>query len=93
MEVGHALPRLRPDVGHYPVAVQAQPLGLLGDDGEHVGHNGGVAPINLGRGADVGLRNYQEMGGGLGVDVVEGQALLILIDLVGRNLPGGNLAE
>ena len=89
----HGLARLLPDVGHHPVALQAQFLGHLGDDGEDVGHHGGILRGDLRHRCNVGLGNHQEMGGRLGVDVVEGIDRLILIDLVGRNLPGGNLTK
>ena len=41
----------------------------------------------------MGLGNHEKMGGRLGVDVVEGIDLLVLIDLVGRNLTRRNLTE
>jgi hypothetical protein len=33
------------------------------------------------------------MGGSLGVNVMEGEADLVLIDLIGRDLPFGDLTE
>ena len=93
MQVRHTLARLLADVGHHPVALQTQLLGDLGDDGEDVGHHGGVVLSDLGHRGDVHLGNHQKVGGGLGIDVVEGVADLVLIDLVGGDLSLRDLAE
>ena len=39
------------------------------------------------------LGDNQEVGGSLGVDVIKGEADLVLIDLVGRDLTFGDLTE
>ena len=93
VEVGHGLPRLLPNVGDHAVALQPQLPGHLGDDGEHVAHQGGVVVGHPGHRGDVGLGDDQEVGGRLGVDVVEGVADLVLIDLAGRDLAADNLTE
>jgi hypothetical protein len=41
----------------------------------------------------VGLGDYQKVCGRLGVDVVEGEADVVLVDLAAGNLPSNNLAE
>ena len=93
MQVVDALARLLPDVGDHAVAVQTQLLRHLGDDFENVGNHGAVVPGHLGHRTDVGLGDDQKVGGCLGIDVIEGVALLVLIDLVGGDLPGADLAE
>ena len=93
MQVVDALTGLLADVGDHAVALQTQLLGDLGDDGEDVGHNGGVVLGHFGHGGDVGLGDDQEMSGSLGVNVVKGETDLVLIDFIGRDLPFGDLAE
>ena len=93
MQVEHALPRLLADVGDHPVAVQALLLRQPGDDLEDVGHHRAVVRRDLGHGADVGLGHHQEVGGRLGIDVVEGVADIVLVDLAAGDLPGNDLAE
>ena len=39
------------------------------------------------------LGDDQEVGGGLGVDVVEGVDQLVLVDFFGGDVPGDDLAE
>mgnify|MGYP006927295151 CR=1 FL=1 len=63
------------------------------DDLKGVGHHGGIFRGDLPAGADVGLGDDQEMGGRLGVDVVKGVHQLVLVDLVGGDLPRRDLAE
>ena len=47
MEMGHALSRLDPAVGHHPEALQAQFLRRLGDDLEDVSRQGGIVCRDL----------------------------------------------
>ena len=84
---------LFPDVGNDTVALQAKFFGELGNDREDVRSDGVVVLGDLSHGGEVGLGNDQEVGGGLGVDVVEGQADGVLLELVGGNIPGGDFAE
>ena len=93
VQVEHALSRLFADVGDHPVAVQVQLLGQLGDDLEDVGHNPTVVRRHLGDGADMGLGNHQEVGGGLRGDVVEGVADLVLVDLAAGIFPAAILQK
>jgi hypothetical protein len=51
-------------------------------DLKYVRHNGAVALINIERGGDVLLGNYENMHGSLGLKVIKCDYTLILIDLV-----------
>ena len=93
MQMLYTLPRLLPDVGDDAVAVQSQLPGHLGNDLKDVGHRPAVFRRHLGSGGDVGLGDDQEVGGRLGIDVIEGEALLVLIHLVGRDLSRDDLTE
>ena len=93
MQVRDTLARLLADVGHHPVALQAQLFGDLGDHGEDVGHHRRVVLADLRHRGDMHLGNHQKVGGRLGIDVIEGEADLILIDLVGRDLSLRDLAK
>ena len=88
-----ALTGLLADVGDDAVALQPQLLGYLGDDSEDVSHHGGVVLGHLGNGGDVGLGDDQEVGGSLGIDVIKGEADLVLIDFIGRDLAFGDFTE
>src|ERR1700712_5517529 len=48
---------------------------------------------DVGHRRDMHLRNDQDVNRRPGMDVVEGQYLLVLVDLLRRNLPGNDLAE
>ena len=93
VQVVDALPRLLPDVGYHPVALQPLLPAQSCDDLEDVGYYGAVAAIHLRHGGDVGLGDHQKMGGRLRGDVIKGIAQLVLIHLVGGDLPAGNGAE
>ena len=93
VQVVDTLTGLLTDVGDHAVAIQTQLLGDLGDDGEDMGHHGGVVLGHFGDRGDVGLGDDQEMGGSLGIDVIKGEADLVLIDLIGRDLPFGGIAN
>ena len=85
VQVVDALPRLLPDVGYHPVALQPLLPHSLAMTSK-MWPPRAVAAIHLRHGGDVGLGDHQKVGGGLGIDVVEGVADLVLIDLVGRDL-------
>ena len=93
VEVMDGLAGLLTDVGDDAIALQTQLLGDLGDDGEDVGHDGGVVLGHFSHGGDVRLGDDQEMSGSLGIDVIKGEADLVLIDFIGRDLPFGDLTE
>ena len=93
VEVGHRLPRLLPAVGHHPEIGNAQLMGHLGDGLKAVAHQVGVPLGNLPAGGHVGLGDDQEVDGSLGVDVIKGVAEIILVHLVGGDLPFYDLTE
>ena len=93
VQVEHALPRLLADVGHHPVALQSQLRRQLGDHLEYMPHHSLIIRIDGGYRGDVHLGHYQKVGGRLGVNVIKGVAQGVLIHLVGRDLPGDDLAE
>ena len=68
-------------------------MGHLGNGLKAVAHQVGVPLGNLPAGGHVGLGNDQEMDGSLGVDVIKGIAEIILVHLVGGDLPLDNFAE
>ena len=55
VQVVDALPRLLPDVGYHPVALQPLLPAQSCDDLEDVGHHGAVAAIHLRHGGDGAL--------------------------------------
>src|SRR5699024_1512989 len=68
--------------------VQALLGGYLGYDLENVRHCGGVLRCYLRGGVrDVLFRDDEDMRGGLGVDIPEGQDALVLIYLVRGDIP------
>ena len=89
----HALPRLLADVGDHPVAVQPLFLCQLGNDLEDMSHHCAVVRGDLRHRANVGLGYHQEVGGRLGINVIEGVAHVVLVDLAAGDLPGNDLAE
>lgn len=68
-------------------------LGELGGDQEQVAQELFVPGFGGLQSLQVLLGDDQDMGGGLGVDVSEGQALLILEDDIGGDLPADDLAK
>lgn len=93
MQVLHGLAGLIAAVVDDAVILAAQVCTDLGDDLKAMRHDVGVAAIDLAGAADVLLGHHQEMGGRLRVDVIEGVAQLVLVDLIGGDLPGNNGAE
>ena len=87
------LPRLIAAVVDDAVALHAQLLADLHDDLKAVSHHGAVVRRNGVGAADMLLGYHQKMGGRLGVDVVEGVALLVLVDLVAGDLAIDDGAE
>ena len=83
-----ALARILAHVGNDPVAaVAAQVLAQLGDGGKDMAQQ---SPILFGQGSsrcDMLLGNDEEVNRRLGVDVIKGQQLVILVQLVGGNFP------
>ena len=84
MQVRHGLTRVGAAVADHPVATR-QPLRRrdLGDDLKNVGDHGAVFFRDAVAAGDVGLGDHQNVGRRLGVDVPEGEDLVILVDLGG----------
>ena len=93
VQVVHGLAGLLAAVGDHPEIGDAQFLRHLRDDLKGVGHHGGIFRRNLPAGCNVGLGNHQEMGGRLGDDVVKGVHQLVLVNLVGGDLPRRDFAK
>lgn len=93
MEVGNRLPCVFATVRHHSETINAQLLGDLGDDCENMGNHCVVLLGDGSAGGNVNLGNHQEVGGCLGVDVVEGVAEGVLVHLVGGNLSLGNFTK
>ena len=93
VQVVHALPRLVADVGDHAVALHPLLLGQLGNDLKDMGHHRAVLSTDLGDRLDMLLGDHQEVGGRLGIDVVEGKAGVVLIYLAAGDLPGNDLAK
>ena len=71
VQVMHTLTGLLADVGHHPVALQAQLPAQPGDDLKNVGHHGAVAAVYLRHGANVILGDHQKVGGSLEFPIVK----------------------
>jgi len=100
VEVKNALTRVLSYIEDEPVSAvklfvgcQSLLLCYLPCNCEHVTDKALVLFSELLNAENMFLRNYQYVNGGNGVYVVEGIGLLVLIDLVGRDLPSDYLAE
>ena len=89
----HRLAGLLAAVGHHTVAFPAMLGADAGDGGEDMGHHPGIFRGDLGRGGDVLLGDDQEVGGRLRIEIIEGEDLIILVQLVRWDLAGCDLAE
>lgn len=89
VEVGHGFSAVPAIVDHDPEAVFAQSF-LFGDDtdaGEEVAEEILFGRVGLADPSDELLRNKEQVHRGLGRDIPETQALVVLVNDVGRNLP------
>ena len=93
VQVMHALAGLLADVGNNTVALQPQFLCQLGYDLKDMRHHGAVFGADLRHGADMLLGDHQKMGGRLRRNVIKGIAQVVLLHLVGGDLPRRNGAE
>lgn len=93
MQVRHRLPCLLAAVVHYAVALPA----VLGadscDDLKNMSDEGGVFRRDLARGGNVGLGDHQKMRGCLRIEIVKGEHLFVLVQLIRGDLSRGDLAE
>ena len=82
MQVRHGLTRVGAAVADHPVAPR-QPLRRrdLGDDLKNVGDHGAVFLRDAVAAGNVSLGDHQNVGRRLGMDVPEGEDLVILVDL------------
>lgn len=95
MQVMHRLATVVTRVDHRPVATLRDAFlpGDLGDEEQRLPEQP-VTPVTRGiERSDVLSRNDKDVQRGLGIDVPEGQEALALVDEVGRNRAGGDLAE
>jgi hypothetical protein len=94
MQVMHRLAGVFAAVGHHPETIfQAFLPGNKSNHLKNMGHHGAVFRRDSGSGGNVGLGDHKNVGRCLGRDVPEGQNGIVLIDLVGRDLPGDDTAE
>lgn len=89
MEVIHCLPTVFSRIYHRPEALllQTKLLGQLPDNSKEVSHQVLIFFRQIHKGGHMPFRDNQEMDWGLGVDVLDGQNVLILIYYLSRNLP------
>ena len=86
MQMADGLTGIGTAVGNNTVtAIQAFCLGDLGNDFENVGYNSTVFSGDVIYGGDMGLGDYQNVGGRLGSNIPECEYGFILIDLGGRD--------
>ena len=94
MQVLHFLTPVGPGIDQRAEAVgHAQLLHQPRRQTQHVPEQRVMLRTHIGQGRDVLLGNDQHMHRGPGVDVVEGEHLLVLVNLARRDLPGNDLAE
>jgi len=94
MQVGHCLAGIGAAVGDQTVAIgESRLLGDLGDGLKDMGDHGAVLWGHAVEGGDVGLRDYEDVNGGLGIDVAEGQNGVVLVDLGGGNIACDDFTE
>ena len=94
VEMGHSLPGIRTAVGHYPVAPrQMLCRGDLRNDLKDMRHHLAVFGGYAVAAGDVDLGDHQNVGGGLRMNVPEGEDGFVLVDLGGRDLTGNDPAE
>ena len=95
VEVGHGFSAVPAIVDHDPEAVFTHSL-LLGDNtyaGEEVAEEILVGRVGLADPDDQLFRNKEQVHRSLGRDITETQALVVLVDDVGRDLPVYNLLK
>jgi len=81
--------RLRATITHIERELDA----LTGQEVEQAAHQALVLGADLCHGRNVDLGHHEEVHGRPGVDVVEGEQVLVLVHLAGRDLAGNDLAK
>ena len=89
----HALSRLLTDVGHNAEALQTHLFRDLGDHLEAMRHDRAVGRVHRSDRLDMLLGDHEKMRRRLRVDVIEGIALLVLIDFFRGNFSRGDFTE
>ena len=56
-------------------------------------NNFGIGGLGLFQSGEMTLRNDQDVGGGLGTDIFEGEDMFIFVDFPGRNFAADDAAE
>ncbi len=95
MQMNDRLSSVPAGVGHHPIARSGDPflIGYLGRGLKETAQKGLIPRPGLAQGADMPFGDDQDMNRGLGVEVLEGQDLLILQDHLRRDLAGSDFAE
>src|SRR5271154_3349550 len=94
VKMKHRLPCSRTHVQHGPVSLLDVPLARnLGSCQVAAANYFGVFGLRLLQSRKMFLGDDQHMRGSLGVDVLKGQHMLVLINLLSRNLAAENAAE
>lgn len=94
VEVFYGLACVLAAVGDNAVAVgEAQNGGQVADHGKDMADGGLVGLVDTVSGLDMLLGDHQEMLGSHGSDIVESQAQLVFVQLLGRDLALNDLAE
>ena len=93
MQVLHGLTCLIAAVVDDAVILAAKVCADLGDSGEAVSHHRSVGLVDLAGAADVLLRHHKEVDGSLRLDVIEGVAEIVLIDLLAGDVTIDDGAE
>lgn len=94
MEMGYRLAGIGAAVGDEAVAVcQACFFRDMGNGLKDMGDHGAVLGGHTVEGGDVSLGDHEDVNGGLGIDVAEGQNGVILVDLGGGNVAGDDFTE
>jgi hypothetical protein len=94
VEVGNGLAAVGTDVGDDTETVfKLELLCHSSNDLIDMSHNGAVFGSNGIGSGNVSFGDHQEMNGGLGIDVIESQYLIVFIYFIGRDLAGCDLTK
>ena len=94
MEMKYRLPRSRTHIQHGPISLLDVPLTRnLGRRQVTAADHFGIFGLRLFQASKMLPGNDQHMRRRLGVDVLEGQHVLVLVNFLGRNLAAENAAE
>ena len=94
VQVGHRLPGVVADIHHE--SVPAREASLLGQPARYhkqMAYQGGMLLLQILHSGEGLARDYQEVGGGCGIDVADGEAAVVLEQDFCRQLAIGDLLE